>query len=124
MAVTVFSAFIATASDELPNLVGVENDLQMATQPGCVLVPLPPVLCKTIKVTVVSASLCKSDYDVVLGFVEFNRVEEVVWSDDSSTGWFPYSWEITEVSSIPSFQRVTNKKLLSGARRDVEEPLG
>lgn len=61
------------------------------------------------------------DCDAVYGYVAFMRTEEVLWSEEGSNGWFPYSWEVAVVSSVPALRWVNNRRKFSGARRVVED---
>lgn len=90
-------------------------------QPGGVLVPLLHEAREAIKEIGVFALLCKSNYDLVYGFVSFSRTEEILWSADSSIAWFPYSWDTERVANIPIFELETKKRKIRGARRVVEE---
>lgn len=110
MAVTTILAFFALARDGVPKMVGLEINLRLMTQLGGVLVPLPTAVCETIKNIEDSVELRKSDYDAALCFVVFTRVEEVIWSDDSCVGRFPFFWDTPEVSNTASFKQVTNKR--------------
>lgn len=64
--------------------------------------------------------LRKSDYDATYGFVAFPRAEEILRPDGSSNGWLSYSRDTAEVSNVPGFEWVINKKMISGAHFAVE----
>lgn len=85
------------------------------------LVPLPHVACEPIKKVGIFSLLCEADHDAVYTFVAFSRAEEAFSSEDSSTGWFPYSTDTVEVSKVRDLQRVSNKRTITGAFSVVEE---
>lgn len=66
----------------------------------------------------------ESDYDVVLGFVAFSGAEEVLWLDNNSVFWFPYSWDTAGVSSVSSSNPATNEGTIICACRSAEKHAG
>lgn len=70
---------------------------------------------------VIFAVLCEFDYDVAMGSVAFPCGSEVRWPHDSSICWFPYSWDIAEISSVPILKWVTNEGTIGRARGVGEE---
>lgn len=78
------------------------------------LVSLSHVDCELVKEIGVFAVSSVSNYDAVFGFVAFSCVEEDLWSDEITNGWFPYSWDTDKVSNVPSFELFTKKGRFPG----------
>lgn len=54
-------------------------------------------------------------------FVEFERAEEIPWSNKGRIGSLFYSWEMVEVYNVQVLEWVTSRRMLSGAYGVVEE---
>lgn len=79
------------------------------------LVLLPPAVREDVLEIEVFAVFLESDYDADLEVFAFLRTREVLWLSDISVRWFLYSRDTVEVSNVPIFGCVTNKRTISGA---------
>lgn len=120
MAVETLFAFPATARQGVADTGNDDDESRLMTQPGGQLVPLPHEICEAAEKIGDLFLLRKSDYDEVYCLVAFTRAEEVLSSEDCSTGWFPFPWDTAEVSSVLRFERVNNTRAASGARPVVK----
>lgn len=75
---------------------------------------------KVAEETMSLALLRGTCYDVFCGFVAFMCLGEVLWMEESSIDWLPYSWDTADVSTVPDFDQVSSKGKICGPRCVVE----
>lgn len=111
---------LVTARDEARKIGNNVHDPGLATLLVSVRVPLSIEFRKIIEGIGIFIWLCKPVYDAVYSYVAFKTADEILWSEDSSIGWFLYSCHSLDVSTVSAFERVSNKWTLSKAHYVVE----